>query len=808
MMHREIRKAAVLGAGVMGSAIAAHLANARIPTYLLDLVPGNLTPEESARGLTLESPAVRNRLAAGARERLLKASPLPLYDPDLLGFITPGNLEDDLPRLAEVDWIIEAVVEDLAVKRQLLERIEAYRQPHAVVSTNTSGLSISAMAEGRSPGFRGHFLGTHFFNPPRYMYLLELVPGRDTLPEVVEYMAGFCDRVLGKGVVLAKDTPNFIANRLGVYGMVATLRAMMEEGLSIEEVDALTGPALGRPKTASFRTMDLVGIDVFLHVAGTLLAAAEDEAEREMLAVPGFLREMVARGWLGDKAGQGFYKKEGSGEAREILALDYRTLEYRPRGKADFPSLAAARLLPDVPSRVKALVSASDRAGRFTWKVLREMLVYAATRAQRVANDIVAVDRAMKWGFNWEMGPFELWDALGVEETARRLQNEGYPVPPLVEKLLASGHRSFYRREGGEVRYFDFSDGTFREETIPAGIILLPSLKERGRVIRSNQGASLVDLGDGVACVEFHSKENALGADAIQMIRLALDEVDRNFEGLVLGNQGHNFSVGANLVLLLLEAEEGNWEELDLMVREFQRTTMAIKYSPKPVVAAPFRITVGGGCELCLAAPRIHAAAETYMGLVEMGVGLIPAGGGTKEMLLRAMEWVPPEVESRVPARVDPQPLINRAFELIATARVSASAEDARCLGFLRRGDPVSVNPRRLIGEAKETVLAMARNGYRPPLPARVRVTGEPGYAALQLIIYTMREGGYATDHDALIAGKVARVLAGGSVSPGTLVSEQYLLDLEREAFLSLLGHPRTRDRIRHMLSTGKPLRN
>lgn len=807
-MRRDISKAMVLGSGVMGSTIAAHLANVGIPTYLLDIVPGELAEEEKRKGLTLESPVVRNRLAARGKEGALKAKPAAFYVPENADLVTVGNLEDNLSWASEVDWIIEVVVERLDVKRDLFQKLEAYRRPGTIVSSNTSGISINAMAEGRSEDFRRHFLGTHFFNPPRYMRLLEVIPGRDTLPEVVEFMMGFGHRVLGKGVVLAKDTPNFVANRIGVYGMVATINAMVEDGLTVEQVDAITGPAMGRPKSATYRTADLVGLDTFMHVARNVRDSLADPGEKREFLTPEFLEEMLKNRWLGDKSGQGFYKKVKSEQGKEVLSLDYRTLEYRPQQKAKFPSLEAAKAVEDLPKRLKGLVYAQDPAGKFAWKIMKKTLLYSAALVPEIADDIVNIDRGMKWGFNWELGPFEAWDAIGVEESVARMRQEGETIPPLVEKLLAKGYKSFYRKEGGKTWYFDQESGEYQALSHVPDVIFLPDLKEQRRVVKSNAGASLVDLGDGVACLEFHSKSNAIGSDIVEMIRYSVEEVSKNFAGLVLGNHGKNFSVGANLVLILLEAQDDNWEDLDMMVRQFQGAAMALKHCPKPVVAAPFQMALGGGCEMVLAAHRVQASAETYMGLVEVGVGLLPAGGGTKEMLLRAMERIPSQPGSQVPLNIDPTPFVARAFENIATAKVSTSGPDAQRLGYLRTTDGITINPDRVIYEAKQAVLAIAREGFKPPQPAKVRVLGRQGYAGLDLMVYTLHQGGYISDYDAHIARKIARVLSGGDVSPGTVVTEQYILDLERENFLSLLGELRTQQRIQHMLATGKPLRN
>ncbi|HHW43797.1 MAG TPA: 3-hydroxyacyl-CoA dehydrogenase, partial [Desulfotomaculum sp.] len=717
-MRRRINKAAVLGAGVMGAAIAGHLANAGIPTYLLDIVPRQLTPEEEKQGLTTEHPRVRNRLAAKAVEGLLKARPAPLYLPENAGLITPGNLEDHLEWLAEADWIIEAVVERLDVKQSLLARVEEYRRAGTIVSSNTSGLSINRMVEGRSPEFRQHFLGTHFFNPPRYMRLLEIIPGRDTLPEVVEFMRDFGEQVLGKGVVICRDTPNFIANRIGVYGMCATIKATVEMGLTVEEVDALTGPALLRPKSASYRTLDMVGLDVMLHVAQNMYDAVVDPAEKEVFAVPAFLKEMVARGWLGDKAGQGFYKKVKGAAGSEIYALDYQALEYRPRHKVSFPSLDAARAAGGPDKRLQALLFARDRGAQFAWRVTKDVLVYAANKVEEIAGDIRAVDRAMQGGFNWELGPFELWDAIGVPRMAERLKAEGEAVPPLVEELLAAGRTSFYEKKEGRLYFYDLQAGESRPETLPEGVIFLAPLKEQNRVVQSNPGASLIDIGDGVLCLEFHSKANAIGSDIGQMINYAVKEVEQHYEGLVIGNYGRHFSVGANLMLILMQAEEEEWDELDLLVREFQSANMRLKFCSKPVVAAPHNMAVGGGCEVCLHCHRVNAHAETYMGLVEVGVGLLPAGGGCKEMVLRAMEGLTPDTQVKVGGINTAQPLINRAFETIAMAKVSTSGPEAVKLGYMRAADRITLHRDRVIGDARNLVLQMAREGFRPPRPA------------------------------------------------------------------------------------------
>ncbi len=802
-MPSLIKRVAVLGAGVMGSAIAAHLANAGVPTFLLDIVPLELTEEDRRKGLSRESPSFRNRLAARGLETALKASPQAFFSPKDARLITIGNIEDHLEWLSQADWIVEAVAERPEIKQALFDKVEAHRRPGSLVSSNTSGIPIRALAEERSQEFRQHFLGTHFFNPPRYMKLLELIPGPETLPEVMQEMAAFAERTLGKGIVFAKDTPNFIANRIGTFGLFALMRIMIEGDYSIEEVDRLTGPAMGRPKSATFRTADLVGLDTVVHIASNLAHGLQDNRERLTYTIPPFLLELVKRGWLGEKAGQGFYKRVRGAEGSEVLVLDYKTMEYRPQQPVSFPSLDAIQGIEDPGERILALANADDRAGRFVWQILQESLLYTAHRIPEIADDITSVDRAMKFGFGWDLGPFEIWDALGVERTSKRMEREGKALPPLVTALLGSGAGSFYRREAGRLYAFDMQAGKQVEVREQPGIILLPALHERTRVVARNPGASLVDMGDGVACLEFHSKNNAIGPDIVQMMRTSLELCAGRFDALVIGNQGKHFCVGANLMTLLFEAQDDNWDEIDLMVRAFQEVNMAVKVFEKPVVGAPFGMTLGGGCEICLHAAKVRAAAETYIGLVEAGVGLIPAGGGGKEMLLRSMEGIPEGAEA------DLLPFFRHAFETIAFAKVSTSAKEAQELGYLRPTDKWTINQDRLLYEAKQAALALVTEGYTPSQPNDdVKVLGTRAIAAVETQLFNMKSGAYITDHDELIAKKLAGVLAGGKVVPGTLVTEQYLLDLEREAFLSLCGEPKSQARMQHMLRTGKPLRN
>lgn len=795
----QIRKAAVLGAGVMGAQIAAHLANAGIPSLLLDIVPRELTAEEKAKGLTLDSPVVRNRIARAGLEAAQKARPAAFFSPELSALITVGNFEDDLAKLADCDWIIEAIVENLEIKRSLYERLEPHLHPEAIVSSNTSGIPIRALVEGRSERFRRRFLGTHFFNPPRYLHLVELISTPETDGQVACFMAGFCDRVLGKGVVYAKDTPNFIGNRIGTFALLDTIRVMLEGGYTIEEVDALSGTLIGHAKSATFRTLDIVGLDTAVAVSKNLYAAVPEDEKRETFQVPPQLEEMVTRRLLGDKTKGGFFRKVKD----EILTLDLATFEYRPRQKPKFASVEAAKNIESLPERLRALVYADDRAGQFLWRTISEALIYAANRIPEIADTVVEVDNAMKWGFAHELGAFETWDAIGVEKSVEKMRSEGRAVPANVESMLASGAKSFYRSENGLRQYFDFASGEYKPERVLPGVTILKSLKEQNRVIKKNPGASLIDLGDGVALVEFHSKMNSLGGDSIQMIQFALKEVEKNFAGLVIGNQGENFSVGANIMLILLAAQEGDWEEIDAAVRQFQTTTMSLRYSPKPVVVAPFQMTFGGGCEMVLHADRNVADAETYIGLVEVGVGLLPGGGGTKEMAVRAADAVADNPEA------DHFSYLKRNFELAAMAKVATSALEAKHLGLLRPNDQIVMNRDRVIEEAKQAVLTLAREGYRARAPRQdVLVLGEAALTKFKLGIHMMKRGGYISDHDALIGTKIAEVVSGGRLTRPTRVSEEYLLELEREAFVSLCGTRATQERLAHMLKTGKPLRN
>ena len=810
-MYRSIKRCAVIGAGVMGATVAAQLANTGIQTILLDIVPTELTDDDKKKGLTKEGREFRDKLAQDGLDRALNSKPASFYVPENARLITIGNMEDNMGWLSDVDWIIEAVVERLGIKKGVFERIEAVLKPGTIITSNTSGILAKDMCEGRSENFRRHFAITHFFNPPRYMRLLEILPGPDTLPEVIQILAGTCEKGLGKGVVYAKDTPNFVANRIGVYGMFCVLKAMMDLGLTIEAVDQLTGPMVGNAKSASFRTADLVGLDTILHVADNVYEGAPNDEKREMFKAPDFINKMIDRGLLGEKTKQGFYKKTRDSEGnRVIFSLDYNTMEYSPQEEVKLASLEAAKNISGISARLKSLYYADDLAGQFTFRTLTEGLIYAADRIPEIADDIVNVDNALKWGFAREMGPFEAWDAIGVSKSVATMKEAGYQIPMWVQEMLEGGKESFYKREAGRLYFYDLESKDYREVPVKPGVILLPSLKDLEKEVAGNKGASLIDIGDGVVCLEFHTKMNAIGEDIVTMLIKSADIVSRDFQGMVIANHADNFSVGANLYMLLFAAQEEEWDDLEWAVKTFQDALMKLKYLDRPVVAAPAGMALAGGCEICLAADRVRYAAETYMGLVEGGVGLIPAGGGTKELLLRnTAHLFEVQKEGLYPKQIELMPFIARAFETIAMAKVSTSGPEAVKLGYLRPTDKMTVNRDFLIEDAKKTVLAMNMEGYTPPRPLEeIRVAGEDTFAMIRLALWTLHEQGYATDHDVTVATKVGYVLCGGNVLKDTKVSEQYLLDLEREAFLSLCGDPKTQARIQHMLSTGKPLRN
>jgi len=806
---KRINKVAVLGAGTMGARIAAHLANAGVPAYLFDLVPPDA-----------DVPA-RNKIAAAGLEAARKSKPAAFFEPSLARLITIGNFEDDLQRLAEVDWIIEAVVENLEIKRSLLKKVEAIRKPGTIVTTNTSGLPVAKIVEGFSADFRRCWFGTHFFNPPRYMRLLEVIPTPESDRAAIDAIANFGDVHLGKGIVFAKDTPNFIANRIGTLSVLNVMRLMQEMDLSIEDVDTLTGSAVGWPKSATFRTIGLVGLDILDHVVSNMTLNVRDE--RSDLELPQFFRQMLERKWLGDKTKGGFYKKAkgGGNKEDERLGLDWKTLEYRPRQKAKFPALDMAKNVEQTGARVRMLLGLDgsgpqkgDKAGQFLWSALSDLWTYSANRVPEISDSIVEIDRAMKLGFNWEMGPFELWDSAGVEATVARMKKEVKPIAGNVEKLLSSGKKSWYtddpKATSGRT-YFDVASTNYKPVHVPEGVWSVTVAKKSNGVVKKNSGASLVDLGDGVGSIEFHSKMNAIGADIVQLIAQTLKPggPGDNFDAFVITNDAANFSVGANVMLLLMSIQEEEWDEVDLAIRHFQGMTQAIKFSPKPVVAAPFGLTLGGGTEISLHAAARQPHAELYAGLVEVGVGLLPGAGGCKEMLLRAVDSATSIRPDGRGESVEFMEAMKKAFETIAMAKVATSAHEARGLGFLFDSDNITMNRERVLSDAKARALGLFRGGYGPPVPrADIPAPGENILAALKMGVYLMRQGDYITDYEVKIGNKVAEVLCGGNVSPGTPVSEQYILDLEREAFKSLCGERKTQERIQYTLKTGKTLRN
>lgn len=791
---KHIQFAVIIGSGVMGAGIAAHLANAGIRTLMLDIVPKELTAQETKQGLTLDDAAVRSRIARDNRQKLLKQNPAPLASKQLLDLIEVGNLEDDLERLKEADWVIEVIVERLDVKQQLFATIEPFLREDAIVSSNTSGISIEAMRQGRSDSFNARFLGTHFFNPPRYLKLLELIPTSDTDPEVVRFMKQFAEERLGKGVVIAKDTPNFIGNRIGTYGLLVTLDEMKKGGYSIGEVDSVTGPVLGRPSSATFRTLDVVGIDTFVHVANNVYDLLPDGAEKDTFAVPAEMKRLVDEGSLGAKSGQGFYKKVG----KQILELDLATFEYVEKKALTEPSIGQAKALPGAKNKLKAVVFAKDRVGALLWPIHAKTLLYSAQLTHEIADDIKAIDEAMKWGFGWKMGPFETWDALGVEKTVAKMKQDGYDVSAWVDEMLASGVTSFYNEEG---QFYDAQTQTYVGSAVNPKEIRLRDVRKSNGVLLENNGARLLDLGDDVAVLEFTSKSNAIGVDIMQMIEQSIDLVEKNHRGLVIANDGKNFCVGANLAMMLMEAEDENWFELDWIINKFQQSIQKIRYASRPIVVAPQGMTLGGGTEISLPAARLQAGLETYMGLVEVGVGLIPGGGGNVNTYRRLLENTPDGL-------VNIEKAAQKTFENVAMAKVSKSAFEARELGYVRTVDQISMNRDHLTHDAKQLVLELDRTGYTAPARSRIPVVGRAGKATLELATREMFYGGYISEHDLKIASKLAHVIAGGNVSFGTQVDEQYMLDIEREAFLSLIGEMKTQQRMQHMLVKGKPLRN
>jgi len=786
----NVRKAAVLGAGTMGAGIAAHFANAGIPVLLLDIAP--------------QQGDDRNQIVKSLFEAAKKLKPAPFMLASNANLIELGNFSDDISKLKDCDLVIEAVVERLDIKHELFAEVEKHRKPGAIIATNTSGIPIESIAEPFSDDFRKHFVGVHFFNPPRYMKLVEVIPGKLTDGELACKLSGFLDQRLGKGVVPAKDRPNFIANRVGVYSIMCVLDEMLKQGFTPTEVDQMTGKAIGHASSATFRTSDLVGLDVTAHVVSNLYPAIPEDEERETFQIPQIMKTLLEKKILGDKTNGGFFKKsKDENGKRIILELNLSTLEYKTQSKTKFASLEAAKGIEDIPSRVKTLVWGKDNVGEFLWKTTARISCYAANRIPEIADTIVEIDNAIKWGFGWEIGVFEAWDAIGVPESVERMRAEGMAIPANVEAMLASGATSFYRYEKGTRSFFDFKTNSYKEIPDRQGVLILKSVKDRIGVIKSNPGASLIDIGDGVACLEFHSKMNSIGSDTMAMMKFAVDEVEKNHVGLVIGNQGGNFSAGANIMMLLLAAQEEEWDDINLMIRTFQNANMRLRYSSKPVVAAPYGLSLGGGCEIPLHADKVRAASETYMGLVEVGVGLLPGGGGTKEMALRAMDLAKKSPDA------DPLVFLKKIFEIIGMGKVATSAQEAREWGFLKDSDSISMNGDRLIADAKQEVLNLAAAGYTQPVQRTdIYAMGDAGMSAFRIALHMMKRGGYISEHDEVIGLKIAKILCGGELNHPSYVSEQYLLDLEREGFLSLCGMKKTQERIAAMLKTGKPLRN
>jgi len=800
-MRRPIRKIAVLGSGVMGGGIAAHFANAGIPSLLLDIVPRALTAKEETSGLTLQSRPVRNRLATASLTALKKTKPAALYAPQMASLITVGNLTDDLEQLRQVDWIIEVVKEDLAIKKLVLAQVAPYIGAEAIFSSNTSGLSLAAMSAVLPDDLKSRFLGTHFFNPPRYMKLFEVIATADTDPALLEFVADFARNRLGKGVVFAKDTPNFIANRIGVHAMMGTIGLMNDLGLTIEEIDAISGPAVGRPKTATFKLADLVGLDTFLHVADNIYPLIENDESRDTFLVPDVVRNMVSKGLLGRKSGAGFYKMEKTATGKEFLTLDLETLEYRPKQPAKLPEIAAAKAIDDLPTRLRTLAFGRGKAGQAIWKMLSTNFSYSAMRLGEICDQAADIDQAIRWGFNWELGPFEIWDVLGFRKVTERMREDGLPLPAWLDALYDSGAEQIYQTANGVRQSPTSVPGQMADEAIDPRAFDFEILRTTEREVKRNPGASLLDLGEGVLGLEFHSKMNAIGQDTLNMVMAACAEAEKNWQALVITNPAENFSVGANLMMLMMEAMEGNWDDINLIIRAFQAATSRLEHCGVPVVSAPAGLALGGGCEMTLAGNAVRAAAETYIGLVEFGAGVIPAGGGCLRLYQRQV--------ARLSDSRDLQPAFRQTFEAIGTAKVATSAAEAQELGFLRSGDGWSLNRDHLARDARDLAVSLAAGNYVSPVPDQaIPVMGTSGIALAESVLFNMEQGGYISAHDHKIGRELAKVLAGGTVPCGTVVSEQHLLDLEREGFLRLLGERKTLERMEHILKTGKPLRN
>ena len=806
-MKHQIRHVAVIGSGVMGGGIAAHVANAGIPVTLLDIAPFKLTPQEEAAGLSLDDPKVKNRIVQAGYKGILKGKPPALFSRSRAGFIRAGNLADHAAYLEDADLIIEVVLENLEIKQKLFASIAPHIKETAIVGSNTSGIPIKDISADFSDSLKSRFLGTHFFNPPRWLKLLEIVPTDATDPEVVARMSAFGELLLGKGVVLCKDSPNFIANRIGAFDGSFMLDYALNNGYSVEEVDAIAGPLMGRPKTAVFKLADLVGLDVNFHVLSNLYPAIDYDPAREVLRSEkslGLYKSMVEKGLLGRKAKQGFYRMtKGKGGKKAFEVIDPATGEYRPQEKPEIPGLKEAKAIGSLPERLRHLVADQGRIGALVWNNLGKLLAYTSTTIPEISDNLYSIDNAMKWGYGHDLGPFEVWDALGVAPTAERMEAEGMTVAPWVKEMLAAGLESFYQEKPDGMYFYDVASKAMQKIPVNPDFIILKSLKDQNKTVLSNASASLVDIGDGVACLEFHSKMNALDQDIVAMIQQAVAEVEANFKGMVVGNQGATFSVGANILMILGAAKQGQWDFIHQGVAAMHQALGSFRFCSRPVVAAPFNMTLGGGCEAAMGADQVCAFGDLFMGLVEVGVGLIPGGGGCKELVRRIVS----PVMARTPD-ADPMAQLQLAFNLVAMAKVTTSALEAKEWGFLAEADPIVMNKDLLLHSAKQTVLYLDSLGYVPPVPGKVYAVGRKGLGALKTAVLAMHSAGFVTAHDVTVASKLAEVLCGGNHPSPRWVDEQDILDLERENFVSLCGEPKTQDRMEHMLKTNKPLRN
>ena len=800
-MNRKIRKVAILGSGIMGSRIACHFANIGVQVLLLDIIPRELNDKEKAKGLSLEDKSVRNRIVNEALANTVKSKPKALFSKSFQSRIETGNFEDDLEKISESDWVLEVVIENLEIKKSLFSKVESHRKKGTLITSNTSGIPIELMCEGRSEDFINHFCGTHFFNPPRYLRLFEIIPNTKTKPEVVDFLTHYGEIHLGKKAVLCKDTPAFIANRIGIFSILKVIKSMQELGLSIEDVDKLTGPVIGRPKSATFRTSDVVGLDTLAKVANNLYAGLENDESKDVFQLPEAIKKLLNKNWLGDKTKQGFYKKTKNTEGKkEILSIDFDTMEYTKGTKSNFPTLQLTKTINSIKDRFPVLLGGKDKAGEFYRDTFFSIFQYISNRIPEISDDLYQIDEAVKAGFGWEVGPFETWQACGVEDTITKMEVMDYKPSAWVFEMLDAGCKEFYLVENGKKKYYDISSKSYKEIPGQDAFIYLDSLR-KNNLVWKNEGTSLIDLGDGIVNLEFHTKMNTMGSEVIQGINSALDIAEEKFDGLVIANEGANFSAGANLGLIFMHAIEQEFDEIDMMIHAFQQTMMRLRYSSIPTVAATHGLTLGGGCELSLHADAVQAFAETYIGLVEVGVGLIPGGGGTKEMTLRVSDSIE---KGDVGFN-----RLQEAFMNIATAKVAESAQEAVEMGYFTSKDAISINRQKVIADAKEKALLLASQGYTQPSKRRdISVGGKSSISGFLAGINGMKMGRFISEHDAKIASKIAHVMSGGELSSPTLVSEDYLLGLEREAFLSLTGEQKTLERIQAILQGGKPLRN